>query len=140
MSILSTMGIARESLSVSEAAIHVVSNNISNMNPDGYSRERVVLTEETNYSSLSSSNAVGQAYSGAGVSIDKVERYTDAYLLNYYRQQNTQSNYYTESKTVASSIETMTNELKDTSGLASAFSTFYSAVNTLNSNPTSESA
>src|SRR5574344_1698995 len=140
MSILSTMGIARESLSVSEAAIHVVSNNISNMNTDGYAREKVVLSPEVNYTPLSSSNASGQAYSGIGVTIEAVKRSTDSYLLAYYRQQNSQNSYYSEYKTVATSVEDMTNELTDSSGLSTAFTNFYSAANTLNSNPTSESA
>src|SRR5574344_1669687 len=110
MSIMSTMGIAKQALNVSEAAINVISNNISNMNTDGYSRERVVLTPDINYTPLSS-NLMGQAYSGSGVTLSNVERYTDAYLLSYYRQQNSQMSYYSEYKTVASSIEQMTNEL-----------------------------
>lgn len=140
MSIISTMGIARQALNVSEAAMNVVSNNIANMNTDGYSKEEVVLAPAVNYTPLTGSNSNAQAYSGTGVMLENVERNTDAYLLAYYRQQNSGSSYYTEYKTVGASIEQMTNELTETSGLEKAFTTFYEAANTLTSSPSSDSA
>jgi flagellar hook-associated protein 1 FlgK len=131
------MGISQQSLNITEAAINVISNNISNMNTDGYSRERVTLTPDINYTPLSS-NLMGQAYSGSGVLLSNVERYTDVYLQSYFRQQNSNMSYYNQYKTVASSISQMTNELTDSAGLKEALTNFYAAANTLNQNPKSE--
>ena len=47
MSIGSILNIAKNTLSINQSAIQVTSHNISNVNTEGYTRQEVVLTEET---------------------------------------------------------------------------------------------
>lgn len=136
MSLISSMNIAQQALLVNEAALNVVSNNISNVNTIGYSRQRVCLSANVNHIGGS---AYLQAYSGTGVSIDRVERYTDTYLQSYYRQQNSLYNYLNQASNIASNIEDIMNELNGT-GLEAAFTSFFEAAQTLNLNPSDISA
>jgi len=138
MSILSSMNIAQQSLVVNEAALSVVSNNIANIDTDGYSRQRVVLSPSVNYSAIGNS-VLSQINSASGVDMVSVERYTDSYLQAYCRQQTSAESYLTESSSAASSIEDIMNELKGT-GLEAAFSSFYEAAQTLSLYPSDSSA
>lgn len=138
MSLMSSMNIAQQGLLVNEAALNVISNNIANVNTVGYSRQRVCLSANVNHTSFGGS-AYLQAYSGIGVSLDKVERYTDAYLQSYYRQQNSLYSYLDQAANIAGNIQDIMNELNGT-GLEAAFTSFFEAVQTLNLNPSDISA
>ena len=107
MSLVTSMNIAQQALLVNQAALNVVSNNIANLDTAGYSRERVELAPGVNYTPLGGS-VMAQVYSGSGVQIDSVQRYTDMYLQSYYRQQNSDNNYLTQYSQVATSIQSMT--------------------------------
>lgn len=138
MSLVTSMNVAQQSLLVNQAALNVVSNNIANMNTAGYSRERVELSPGVNYTPLGGS-VLAQVYSGCGVELDSVQRYTDAYLQSYFRQQNSQNSYLNQVSDVANNIETMTNELSG-SKLEDAFTSFFKAAQTLSSNPADSAA
>ena len=127
------MNLSQQALLVNQAAISVVSNNISNVNTDGYSRQRVNLTPGVNYTPTGGST-LNQAYSTSGVEIASIERYADAYLQSYYRQQNSTESYLNEYAQVAANVEGLTNELKG-AGLESAFTKFYESAQTLSLNP-----
>lgn len=138
MSLVSSMNIAQQALTVNQAAITVVSNNISNVDTEGYSKLRVNTAGVVNYTP-SGGNAISVAESSSGVTIESVQRYSDTYLQGYYRQENSTNSYLSEYSNVASNIQDLTNELNGT-GLSSAFSDFYLAANTLSSNPNDISA
>ncbi len=133
MTLSSSMNIAQQALLVNQAAISVVSNNIANVSTEGYSRQAVDLSPEINYTPISNS-VLAQALSGSGVDLSSIQRYTDSYLQSYYRQQNSAKTYLDQYATVASNIENTTNELAG-SKLEDAFTGFYSAAQTLSSNP-----
>lgn len=133
MSLISSLNIATEALAVSQAAITVVSNNIANVDTEGYSKLRV--NQEAligTYNSINNSPIL-EAESMRGVSIQSITRYSNSYLQNYYWNENSTSSYYNQYSTIASNIEDLTNELQD-GGLSDALSTFYEAVNTLSNN------
>lgn len=138
MSLVTSMNIAQQALLVNQAALNVVSNNIANLNTEGYSRERVELAPGVNYTPLGGS-VMSQVYSGSGVQIDSVQRYTDLYLQSYYRQQNSDNNYLKEYSQMATSVQSMTNELTG-SKLEDAFASFFTAAQTLNSSPSDSTA
>ena len=137
MTLISSLNIAQQALSVSQAAITVVSNNIANVDNENYSKLRVNLTDVA--TGGSATNVISQANALSGVQMGEIERYSNSYLQNYYWKENSAYSYADEYATVASSVEDLMNELKDT-GLSSALSTFYNAVNDLNANPTNSSA
>lgn len=138
MSILSCMNIAQQALVINEAALSVVSNNIANVDTDGYSRQRVVMTPSVNYSAIGNS-VENQVNSSSGVDLLRVERYTDTYMQAYFRQQTSDESYLNESSNIAADIEDTMNEL-DGTGLEAAFSAFYEAAQTLSLYPADSSA
>lgn len=138
MSLISSLNISQQSLAINQAALSVISNNISNVDTPGYSKLKVNLASMIN-STPSAGNVIAQANSLGGTELTNIERYSDAFLQNYSRKENSQYEYYNQYSTIASSIENLTNELND-SGLSSALSNFYDAANTLAQNASDPTA
>lgn len=133
MSLLSSINIAQQALGVNQAAITTVSNNIANVNTEGYSKLRVNQAQVVNYTP-NSGNALSVAESCSGVKVSSVSRYSDWFLQNYYWQENTTSSYLTQASSTASNVEDLVNELK-TTGLSSALENFYTAASALSNSP-----
>lgn len=138
MSLVSSMNIAQQGLSVNQAALTIVSNNIANMNTPGYSKLRVDQENIVN-TTPSGGNPISQANASSGVNISSISRYSDNYLQSYYWSQNTSYSYWDTYSTVAANIEDLTNELNG-SGLSKALTNFYLAANTLNDDPSDPTA
>lgn len=138
MSLISSINIAQQALLVNQSALSVVSNNIANVDTDGYSKLKVNLASVINYTP-SSGDASTNANSLSGVQISDIKRYSDAYLQSYYWQQNSGYTYANQYASTASSIENLTNEL-NTTGLATAFSKFFEAANALSDTPSDATA
>lgn len=131
MSLNVSLGIAQRALQVNQYGLNVVSNNIANMNTEGYSRKTVELEESYPYQVVLN----GKEYSmGTGVQIADIKSQRDAYLDDYFRTQNTEASYYSELASGATKIADIMNELGDYS-LQSAFENFYNAFETLATNP-----
>lgn len=133
MSLSASMNIGLGALNVNQAAINVVSNNIANMNTQGYSKQRAELENLKGYSAIA--NSAGKSnYIGNGVSIAKISSYRDIYMDRNFRNENSQ---YKLSETLydyASNIETIMNEYKD-GGIKNALEKFYDAAQSLASDP-----
>lgn len=138
MSLISSINIAQQALSVNQAALSVISNNISNASTTGYSKLKVNLSSIIN-TTPSAGNTISQANSLGGVEITSIERYSDAFLQNYYRKENSLQNYYSQYSDIATSIQNVTDEFND-NGLTTALNAFYTAANTLSSNPKDSTA
>lgn len=134
MSIVSSLNIARDSLAVNQAAITVVSNNIANVDTEGYSKQRVDLASVVSVSGRAGNSAMVAAESLSGVALQSVTRYSDAFMQSQYWEQNSTVNYYNKYSTIASGVEDLMNELNDT-GLADSLDKFYSAVDALSKDP-----
>ena len=133
MSLSASMNIGLGALNVNQAAINVVSNNIANMNTQGYSKQRAELENLKGYSAIANS-AGKRNYIGNGVTIAKISSYRDIYMDRNFRNENSQ---YKLSETLydyASNIETIMNEYKD-GGIKNALEKFYDAAQSLASDP-----
>ncbi|MEI8128442.1 MAG: flagellar hook-associated protein FlgK [bacterium] len=133
MTLVSSINIAHQALLVSQAAITAVSNNISNVDTEGYSKLDVNLASVVNYSYFAGS-PIATANALSGVELIGVQRASNAYLQNYYWQENSTYSYLDKYTNVASSVENSMNELKN-DGLSSAMTSFYKAASDLNSDP-----
>ena len=133
MSLSASMNIGLGALNVNQAAINVVSNNIANMNTEGYSKQRVELENLKGYSAIA--NSAGKSnYIGNGVSIAKISTYRDIYMDRNFRSENTQYKLNETLYEYASNIETIMNEYED-GGIKSALEKFYDAAQSLASDP-----
>ena len=87
MSIISSLNIAKSALNVNQFALTVVSNNIANMNTEGYLKQTVNLEELKGYTPYTSSKGI-QIYTGGGVGISDISQYTNQPLFDYLNGQN----------------------------------------------------
>lgn len=134
MSLVSAFNIAREAMNVSQAGITVVSNNIANIDTEGYSKLRVDQTEIDTVYSKTTNSAIIKAEALSGVDVQSVTRYSNSFLQSYYWDKNSDYSYSSQYASSASQIEDVVNELNDT-GLTKALSDFYTAANALNKTP-----
>ena len=138
MNLMSSLNITAGALSVNEKAISVVSHNVSNMNTEGYHKQRVNL-EARNIAGQIGDNTAAQVRANGGVKIANVMRYNDDYLNNYYRDQLSKKNMLEQQLGNLDELAGIFDDLEGT-GIDSALSDFYEALNNLNEYPASSSA
>lgn len=130
--ILSVLNTGVSGLFASQAEISTTGNNITNVDTDGYSRQRVVLT--TARSQVTSNGVFGN-----GVKIDDVKQIYDTLLANTLRNENSDLSYYTTTQESLSQVEIYFNELEDGSGLGEAMSEYFNSWTDLANTATDQS-
>lgn len=138
MNLLSSLNISAGALSVNEKAISVVSHNVSNMNTEGYHKQRVNL-QARNIAGQIGDNPLNQVRANGGVKIANVMRYNDDYLNNYYREQVSIKNMLEQQLGNLDELAEIFDDL-DGTGIDSALSNFYEALNNLQEYPASSTA
>ena len=129
--LFSALNISSNALSVNEKAISVVSHNVSNMNTEGYSKQKF---------NLAIGNSVAaQVRANGGVMIANVMRYNDDYLNNYYRDELAKLKEYEQQLGNLDDLANIFNDLEG-EGIDGALSKFYEALNNLNEYPASSTA
>jgi flagellar hook-associated protein 1 FlgK len=125
------LGIALTGLNAAQAGIRTTENNIANVNTAGYRRQEAVFSSaQTIYTP--------SGYFGSGVSVDTVRSLYSQFLDNEALLSQTQLSRYETYSSGAAQIDKL---LADSgSGLSTAIDTFFSAVNELANDPTSNAA
>lgn len=122
---------AQRSLSLNQAVIDLINNNIANINTPGYSKQRAEISQLT--SGEVSTIPQEAVQDSMGAVIDAITRNRDTYLDSYYRRENSGYNYYKELSESADTIEDITGEI-DNTGINSSLSSFYQAMSQLANN------
>jgi flagellar hook-associated protein 1 FlgK len=138
MNLLSSLNISAGALSVNEKAISVVSHNVANMNTEGYHKQRANL-QARNIAGAIGDNPNNQVRANGGVKIANIMRYNDDYLNNYYREQLSEKEKLEQQLGNLDELAGIFDDL-DGTGLDSALSNFYEALNNLNEYPASSTA
>ena len=138
MSINSALTMAVNPMHVNQLAFNVVQNNVSNMNTTGYSKQRVNLATRA-LGGTQALNAQTQAYRNAGVQIASISRYSNEYLAEYGRNNNSKLAYFSTAAEISNHITTLVEELSD-GGLSKAFDDFYTAATNLQQKPTDKTS
>lgn len=133
MSINSLLSMSQQAMQVNQYALNVVSNNISNVNTEGYAKQRVELAENGNYTTVSTANGVVKI--GSGVKISNIISYRNEYLDDYYRDNNSDANMDAVLSEYGGYIEEIFKSDLDQGGLSGVFNEFYDAAQKLSSNP-----
>ncbi|MCB5249702.1 MAG: flagellar hook-associated protein FlgK [Candidatus Cloacimonadales bacterium] len=124
------ISLGKRALAVTEKHLETASHNISNVNTEGYSRQRVVQE-----SGLPIDYPYGTI--GTGVNIQSVERMRDEFLDISFRDNQSQLGFWDKRSEVLEKLETMLNEPSDF-GLSNKINQFFSSWDSLSSSPTSE--
>ena len=115
-------------MSAAQAAMQTTSNNISNANTEGYSRQRVNLVTNNPYTL----SGVGQL--GTGVRMESVTRVVDDYLVKQTFTENASLEKFTQKADVLGELESVFNEPSET-GLNNKLTEFYESWKYLGNNP-----
>lgn len=113
MSLLSSLYTGTSGLRVSQHAINTTAHNLANVDTKGFTRQQVILTDNT-YSTLGS-NRVGVFQIGTGTDISKVMTYRNMFYDQSYRENNGRLGFYSAQYEAVSEIE---NLLGETEGVA----------------------
>lgn len=127
MGLSSAMEIGRRGLVIYQVATEVTSENIANVNTEGYSRQRVVLESAppTTHNGFPL---------GTGIKISAVERYYDALMQQQLVTATSASGYDSLNSQVLQQIEPSFNELTS-DGIGTAITNYFQAWQDLSTNP-----
>lgn len=134
MSINSMFSIGKDSLVMNQTALTIVSDNIANVNVEGYAKQRV--EQETIDCNLPVKGKPGLYFTSMGARIADITRYTDNYLDSQIRDSSSEAAFFKELQDGIDGIENLLNELNGNNGITTALSEFYSAINDMAANPT----
>ncbi|HEX3866518.1 MAG TPA: flagellar hook-associated protein FlgK [Gemmatimonadaceae bacterium] len=132
MSINSILNMASTAMTAQQMGIQVASQNISNAETTGYSRQSVQLG-----TALPTVFPYGSV--GTGVDIESITRSRDTLLDTTYRQASSGSSSASTTSDALNQIQSILGEPSDT-GLSATLDQFWSAWSDLSSNPTDSSA
>lgn len=124
----SVFGIGVSGLNAASLGLTTTGHNISNVNTDGFSRQR--LAQSAPYPLLS-----GSGFNGLGVQVDSITRMYDRFLTKAVEVAQTQSSYQT---TRLAHLSEINNIVADpTAGVSPALQDFFSNVQNVATNPAS---
>lgn len=125
------LNIGTSGLLAFQNALTTTSHNISNVNTDGYSRQRVEL--DTRFP-----ERTGAGFFGTGVDTTSVQRITDKFLTQQVRVQTSQSSRLDTFYELSSRVDNVL--ANPDAGLAPSLQEFFDAVHGVADNPTSQAA
>ncbi|MBN2898351.1 MAG: flagellar hook-associated protein FlgK [Clostridia bacterium] len=133
MSLTSSLYTACSGMSASQASLSVVSNNIINVDTEGYSRQRV------NTASVYAATSASTTNIGGGVQIQSVESITDQFLRDSARDNNDDLGYWDTQNNYLSEIETSYGDIYGTT-LQTATDDYLNAWDELSKDPSDQSS
>jgi len=122
------LGIASGGIGAYQRALSTVSNNIANVNTEGYSRQDVVLQD-------SAPKKMASMYLGTGVMLDTIKRQYDAFAESNLRSSTSD---LASQKPMVDYAKRVMDIMGDKSiGLSSAFDNFFASAEALSADPAS---
>ena len=123
----------KSALNAFRLGMQTVGHNISNMNTEGYSRQRV------NFKTVTPENIPGVGQLGQGMTASTIERIRDEFLDFQYRDVQSTLGYWDKVNDLYESIQNYISE-PNSSGIRSAMDTFFTNMQTLQEKPEDTSA
>lgn len=138
MSLSQAFNISVGAMGVHQNVINITSNNIANMNTEGYHKQKAHLG--TLVLGLPIGESVSrQVKTSAGVELIKVQRYETSFIGSYYRDQLSDKAFLDKQADGLGDIGKLFDDLAGR-GLDTALTDFYDALDNLNQYPTDMSA
>lgn len=138
MSLTQALNISVGAMGVHQNVISITSNNIANMNTEGYHKQKAHLG--TMVLPLPIGESVSrQVKTSAGVELIKVQRYETSFIGSYYRDQLSDKAMLDKQADGLGDIANLFDDLGGR-GLDTALTDFYDALDNLNQYPTDMSA
>lgn len=128
MGLNAALGIGVRGMMAAQMGMDITSQNISNVNTEGYSRKMLTLTSDTRYDEL-----YGQM--GFGAEVSNIRRMRDEFVDTQIQAQTYAKGYYSEVDNALERIENIFTEPQET-GLSTYMEQFWNSWADLSSNPT----
>lgn len=128
------INIVRRGLYSSQAAMSVTSNNISNANTAGYSRQTVNQTECGPAAFYNGASILGN-----GSQVTSVDQERDTRLDQRYWQENTRLGEWETKSSISTEMETILGKSSSDDDFSKTFDNFYSGLESLSTNPSDRS-
>lgn len=117
--------IGTSGMQTSQNGLHVIGNNLTNVNTDGYVRQQVIYTDKE-YNPTHQLQSIGKQQTGLGVSIGDVLHARDVFLDASYRTQNSRQTFYDACYDASYEVETFLQEM-DGADFKAAIADLYEA-------------
>jgi len=128
-------GVASRAMEASQASINIVGNNISNVNTEGYTRQRVDIVSVTT-SGMVEKYATPKVSTGIGAKAIRTTQLRDPYIDARFRTQNAETSRYETMVKGLSNLEDVFDEAS-TEALQGELSSFVNDLQSLTQSPTS---
>lgn len=119
---------ALSGLAAFQRSLETTSNNISNVNTEGYSRQRVELA-------TTPAQFMGSGYVGTGVAVANIARSYDQFISGQIRSSTSAFSEVDSYHTLASQIDTLIAD--ENTGISASMKAFFNSVNDVANNPSS---
>lgn len=124
------LGIGRSGLNVSKKALEVTGHNLSNVNTEGFSRQRVMQSTAIPIS-------IGGFVQGTGAKVDGVRRFNDEFIDKRLSNAMANNKFYESRTEHLEQVESIFNEL-DQDGLNQVLNKFFNSFRELANQPENE--
>ncbi|MDX8044597.1 flagellar hook-associated protein FlgK [Gracilibacillus sp. S3-1-1] len=126
--------VAKRALHTQQSALYTTGHNISNANTEGYTRQRVNMTQTGPYPPASRNRPEIPGQVGSGVEAGSIQRVRDSFIDKQYREENTKVGYYETKADMMTKLEAILNEPTE-EGLSQSFDLFWQSLHDLSTNP-----
>lgn len=128
--------IGYQGLKAAQTALNVVSHNITNINTEGYSKQRAEMATGVPYAYPTPDTYIGAGQVGQGVLVEEIKRLRDNFVDIQYRDVSSQAGYDSAVQEGLKRIQSLTADSTDT-GLAQSLQAFFNAAQELSIQPQS---
>lgn len=125
---------SKRGLFAQQAAMNTVGHNIANVNTEGYSRQRVNLTESRSIEAYGLTRSTVPGQLGTGVEFSSITRIRNSFLDDQFRGQNQALGNYEVQQDTLDKLQQIFNEPSDT-GLRELVDKFWSSWSDLSNDP-----
>lgn len=139
MSTFQGLELSKRALFAQQGGLYTTGHNISNVNTQGYSRQRVNFEATTPFPSPSRNMPGRAGQLGTGVDIGVIDRIRNKFLDMQYRTENSRMGYWETRSEALSRMEELLNEPSE-NGLNKTMDRFWQSLQDLADNPENEGA
>lgn len=130
--------IGKSGLTAASVNLNITGHNISNVDTAGYTRQRVSTSALEPSGMNYVISQINSSSTGQGVEITGIQQIRSDYLDLQYRNQNSEYTYGEYTVQGLTYLESVMNELEDSGTLSEAISDFFTSLNTLAGDTTSQ--
>ena len=137
-SLSSGINTALQAILAQSQVIEVIDHNVANASTQGYHRQSAVLSATSSNPSMSTYFGFGASQLGTGVTVERIQRFTEDFFDNQYRAASASNKSWDYQSQILTQMESILSDTSD-GGLPSKLDQFWSAWQDLASDPTSTS-